>query len=365
MKVILLQDVAGDPAYTAGQQADVADALARQWIEQGLARPLDVAGVKAISDAAIARINGAENADDLEKVRIQYLGRNGEITLLAKGLGTIPAELRRDYGQAVNAAKQGTQEAFDARKASLATTPRRSKDTIDVTLPGIRRGTARRHPLMQTMEEVKTVLQGLGFRYDDYPELETEFYNFDGLNTPEWHPSRDMHDSFYTASGNVVRTHTSAFQVRAMRSMKTPPIRAMTAGRCYRNDEIDATHFPIFNQLDVIAIDRQISMADLKWTLDRLLRVVLGADIELRFRPSYFPFTTPSAEVDVLYRGRWMELLGSGMMRPEVLRHGGIDTDKYQGFAFGMGIDRLTMARFNIDDIRLLYTNEEAFLAQF
>ena len=187
---------------------------------------------------------------------------------------------------------------------------------------------------------------------------------FDALNTPHWHPARDMHDSFYTKTGNVLRTHTSAFQVRAMRTLKTPPIRAMTAGRCYRRDEIDATHFPIFNQIDVIAIDRAISFADLKWTLDTLLRALLGADIKLRFRPSYFPFTTPSAEVDVFYGGRWMELLGSGMMRPEVLREGQLDPNVYQGFAFGMGIDRLTMARYKIDDIRLLYTNEEAFLTQ-
>jgi phenylalanyl-tRNA synthetase alpha chain len=218
---------------------------------------------------------------------------------------------------------------------------------------------------MQTMEAVKDVLEGMGYRYDDYPEVETEFYNFDALNTPRWHPSRDMHDSFYTKRGGVLRTHTTAFQVRAMRQQQSPPIRAMTSGRCYRRDEIDATHFPIFNQLDVIAIDESISFADLKWTLERLIRAVLGQDVKLRFRPSFFPFTTPSAEVDVFYHGRWMELLGSGMIRPEVLKNGRLDPDLYQGFAFGMGIDRLTMARYGIDDIRLLYANEESFLTQF
>jgi phenylalanyl-tRNA synthetase alpha chain len=205
----------------------------------------------------------------------------------------------------------------------------------------------------------------MGLRYDDYPEVETEYHNFDALNTPWWHPSRDMHDSFYTRSGGVLRTHTSSFQVRAMRAFGPPPIRAMTSGRCYRRDEIDATHFPMFHQVDVIAIDRGISFADLKWTLDRMLRAVLGESIALRFRPSYFPFTTPSAEVDVFYHGRWMELLGSGMMRPEVLANGGIDVAEYQGFAFGMGIERLTMARYGINDIRLLYENEESFLQQF
>lgn len=327
--------------------------------------PLDVQGIAQMADAAVAAIGGAKTADDLDKLRVQYLGRQGEVTRLSKSLGSVPADQRPVFGQAVNAARQRIQEALDAGKDSVQKVPQRPKNAVDVTLPGLRRGVGRRHPLMQTMEEVKTILQGLGFRYDDYPEIETEFHNFDGLNTPSWHPSRDMHDSFYTGTGHVMRTHTTAFQVHAMRTLKSPPIRAMTAGRCYRRDDIDATHFPIFNQIDVIAIDRGISFADLKWTLDRLLRAVLGANIELRFRPSYFPFTTPSAEVDVLYRGRWMELLGSGMMRPEVLRNGGIDPDQYQGFAFGMGIDRLTMARFNIDDIRLLYANEEPFLAQF
>jgi phenylalanyl-tRNA synthetase alpha chain len=257
------------------------------------------------------------------------------------------------------------EEAIVGRKAELQSTGRRARKSVDLSLPGIRPGVGRRHPLMQTMEEVKSVLQGMGFRYDDYPEVETEYHNFDALNTPGWHPSRDMHDSFYTRTGGVLRTHTSAFQVRAMGMLKEPPIRAMTSGRCYRRDEIDATHFPIFHQIDVIEIDRGISFADLKWTLDRMLRAILGPGIELRFRPSYFPFTTPSAEVDVFYNGRWMELLGSGMIRPEVIGNGGIDPDAFQGFAFGMGIDRLTMARYGINDIRLLYANEESFLDQF
>lgn len=314
---------------------------------------------------AIELINGAITADELEQLRIRFLGKAGEISLLLRGLGKVPAEQRPAAGQAVNAAKKGVEEAIDAKKGSLQPTGRRAKKSIDVTMPGIRHGVGRRHPLMQTMEELKSVLIGLGFRYDDYPEVETESYNFDSLNTPSWHPSRDMHDSFYTKTGHVLRTHTSAFQTRALKMLKEPPIRAMTAGRCYRRDEIDATHFPIFHQLDVIAVDKSISFSDLKWTLESMLQAILGKDIKLQFRPSYFPFTTPSAEVDVFYRGRWMELLGSGMMRPEVLRNGGIDPDVYQGFAFGIGIDRLTMARFGIDDIRLLYANEQAFLSQF
>ena len=321
--------------------------------------------VAALTDAALEQIGGAATSEELEKLRVTYLGKQSRIMLLSKELGKVPAELRPAFGEAVNAGKKRVQDALTERKASMGAVGRPSKNAIDVTLPGIRKGAGRRHPLMQTMEAVKAVLQGMGFRYDDYPEVETEYHNFDSLNTPKWHPSRDMHDSFYTKAGGVLRTHTTAFQVRAMRHQKTPPIRAMTSGRCYRRDEIDATHFPIFNQLDVIAIDQAISFADLKWTLDRLIRALLGQDVKLRFRPSFFPFTTPSAEVDVFYRERWMELLGSGMIRPEVLRNGDLDPDRYQGFAFGMGIDRLTMARYGIDDIRLLYANEESFLAQF
>ena len=323
------------------------------------------ADVAALARSAVEQIAKAATADELEQLRIKYLGKAGEISLHSRSLGKVPPQERPAVGQAVNAAKKCVEDALEEKRGAFQSTGRKPKKSIDVTFPGIRHGVGRRHPLMQTMEELKSVLIGLGFRYDDYPEVETETYNFDALNTPSWHPSRDMHDSFYTKSGHVLRTHTSAFQTRALQMLQTPPVRAMTSGRCYRRDEIDATHFPIFHQLDVIAVDQSICFSDLKWTLHSMLQAILGKDIKLQFRPSYFPFTTPSAEVDVYYRGRWMELLGSGMMRPEVLRNGGIDPDKFQGFAFGIGIDRLTMARFGIDDIRLLYANERAFLSQF
>ncbi|MBA7654564.1 Phenylalanine--tRNA ligase alpha subunit [subsurface metagenome] len=322
--------------------------------------------MKARVTDAVNMIQAAASMDEVERLRVRFLGRNGEISQWLRSLGQLPADQRRTFGLAANQAKQDVRQALNDRKDQLqASSVKRPMAWLDTTLPGIRSEVGRRHPLMRTVEEIKTILQGMGFRYDDYPEIEEEYYNFDALNTPPWHPSRDMHDSFYTEDGYVLRTHTSAFQVRAMRAMGKPPIRAMTSGRCYRRDQIDATHFPIFHQLDVIAIDRSISFADLKWTLYQMLTALLGPDISLRFRPSYFPFTTPSAEVDVHYRGRWMELLGSGMIRPEVLRNGGLDPGKCQGFAFGMGIDRITMARYNIDDIRLLYENEAAFLVQF
>lgn len=326
-----------------------------------------IESVHAAASAAVDEIRAVESLEQLENARIRLLGKAGTVTQLVRGLGQLPAELRPAFGQAVNAAKQQVQDAFNARKAEIeaASGPARPKTWIDVTLPGLRREIGRQHPLMRTMEDLKTILLGMGFRYDDYPEIEDEFHNFDGLNTPSWHPSRDLHDSFYTEQGHVMRTHTSAFQVHAMKSFGPPPIRAMTSGRCYRRDEIDATHFPIFHQIDVIAIEKNIGFADLKFTLYKMLTALLGTDVQLRFRPSYFPFTTPSAEVDVFYRGRWMELGGSGMMRPEVLRNGGIDPEQCRGFAFGMGIDRITMARYNIEDIRYLYENETAFLSQF
>lgn len=326
-----------------------------------------LADVAKLADDAVADIRAAGSLDAVEAARIKYMGRNGTVIGLSRSIGKVPNDQKKSFGAAVNDAKNRVEAALEETKASLLAKhgPAVSARKYDVSLPGTLLSPGRHHPITQTTEELKSVLSGMGYRYDDYPEIETEQFNFDALNTPGWHPSRDMHDSFYTKSGHVMRTHTSAFQTRAMKMIGTPPIRAMTTGRCYRRDEIDATHYPIFHQLDVICVDKNISMADLKWTLRTALRAILGDGVEIRFRPSYFPFTTPSAEVDVYYRGRWMELLGSGMIRPEVLRNGGIDSEQYQGFAFGMGIDRLTMARFGIDDIRLLYANEEAFLAQF
>lgn len=328
--------------------------------------PLTLAIAEA-GESASREIAAAKSSEELEQLRIKYLGKDGVLTKFMKQLGTVPKEQKPAFGQAVNGAKKAAEAALEARKAEFAASGKQQvAGAIDVTMPGLCRGVGRRHPIHQVFEELKQILIGMGFRYDDYPEYEEEYFNFDSLNTPDWHPSRDSHDSFYTKDGHVLRTHTTAFQIRCMKMLNsTPPIRAMTAGRCYRRDEIDATHYPIFNQIDGICIDKNISFADLKATLYSLLTALLGDDIQLRFRPSYFPFTTPSAEVDVLWRGRWMELLGAGMMRPEVLRNGGVDPEKYQGFAFGMGLDRLAMRRFAIDDIRHLYENEEQFLSQF
>lgn len=321
----------------------------------------------ALLEAAMESIAAAQSLSELDEVRVQYLGKKGKLKDLQAQLKSLSPEEKREFGKTLNTIKQSIQTGLAEKKTQLEEKEKSGPDleSIDVTLPGVRALPGYRHPLMTTMDEVKSILIGLGFRYDDYPEVETEFFNFDALNTPDWHPARDMHDSFYTTKGNVLRTHTSAFQTRAMKNFGPPPLRAMTSGRCYRRDEIDASHFPIFHQLDVIAIDENISFADLKWVLYQLASSLFGKDVQLRFRPSYFPFTTPSAEVDVMFNGKWLEILGAGMIRPEVLEAGGVDSEKWQGFAFGLGLDRMAMIRHGITDIRLMYENEEAFLRQF
>ena len=329
-------------------------------------------------DRALTQIGQAETPAALEQARVQYLGKAGELTSQLKTLGTLPAEERKPFGQAVNTAKARLEEAIKQRKSALQADAKPVGPDLDVTLPGRRRLTGRVHPITATAEAMKRILLGLGYSYDDYPDIESEYYNFDSLNTPAWHPARDLHDTFYVGPGQVLRTHTTAFQARVMRARAGQiPIRAMTTGRCYRADDIDASHYPIFQQLDVFAVGRSLTMSDLRWTLTELARGLFGPEAKLRFRPSYFPFTTPSAEVDVscvvckqqgcalCSRTGWLEVLGSGMTRPEVLRAGGLDPATHQGFAFGIGVDRITMLRHQINDIRLLYDNEEAFLRQF
>ena len=315
---------------------------------------------------ALAEVERAAGLAELESLRVKFLGKKGWVKSLEQQLKDISSESRKEFGREVNQAKVRLADAIADKKIRLDNCEQEViSPSIDVTLPGIRPLSGRRHPIMSTMAEIKAILVGLGFFYGDFPEIETEFYNFDALNTPHWHPAREMHDSFYTTEGNVMRTHTSAFQAHAMQDFGPPPIKVMTSGRCYRRDEIDASHYPIFHQLDAIAIDQDISFADLKWTLYELARGLFGRDVRLRFRPSYFPFTTPSAEVDVWFSGKWLEILGAGMIRPEVLAAGGLSSSEWQGFAFGLGVDRMTMIQHGVSDIRYLYENEDAFLRQF
>ena len=333
--------------------------------------------ISQLVERALAQISSAANAAELDQVRVQYLGKSGELTSQMKSLGSLPAEERKAFGQLVNEAKTKLEWAITMRRPLLENA-KPANAALDVTLPGRRRFAGRPHPMTVTAETMKRILMGLGFTYEDFPDIETEYYNFDALNTPPWHPARDMHDTFYTDGEHLMRTHTTAFQGRVMHARNGQvPIRAMTTGRCYRKDDIDASHFPIFQQLDVFAVGTNLNMSDLRWTLTELAKGLFGGEAKLRFRPSYFPFTTPSAEVDVsciickqkgcslCSRTGWIEVLGSGMMRPEVLQMGGLDPAKHQGFAFGIGVDRITMLRHQINDIRHLYQNEEAFLRQF
>jgi phenylalanyl-tRNA synthetase alpha chain len=334
--------------------------------------------IPELVERALAHINAAATLAALDQARVQYLGKSGELTAQMKSLGNLPPEERKAFGQSVNSAKATLEDAIEQRRATIEQSAKPASPSLDVTLPGRRRLAGRPHPMTVTAETMKRLLMGLGFSYEDFPDIETEYYNFDALNTPEWHPARDLHDTFYTDGEHLMRTHTTAFQGRVMRaSGGRVPIRAMTTGRCYRKDDIDASHFPIFQQLDAFAVGRSITMSDLRWTLTELAKGLFGPEVKLRFRPSYFPFTTPSAEVDVscilckqqgcslCSRTGWIEVLGSGMMRPEVLRAGGLDPARHQGFAFGIGVDRITMLRHQINDIRHLYQNEEAFLRQF
>ena len=334
--------------------------------------------VAELLNRALAEVEAADSLTLLEQIRVRFLGKSGELTAMMKLLGTLAADEKRAFGQSVNSAKARIEEALGQKREKLQETTKPSGPALDVTLPGRRRFAGRMHPMTATAEAMKKILMSLGFSYNEYPDIETEYFNFDALNTPAWHPARDLHDTFYVGSGRVLRTHTTAFQARVMQAANgAMPIRAITTGRCYRADDIDASHYPIFQQLDAFAVGQGIAMTDLRWTLTELAKGLFGPDAKLRFRPSYFPFTTPSAEVDVscvvckqqgcplCSRTGWLEVLGSGMVRPEVLRAGGLDPEKYQGFAFGIGVDRVTMLRHQINDIRLLYTNEEVFLRQF
>ena len=338
-----------------------------------------IARINELIELAKQQISLSNSLDEVEALRVRFLGKRSELIESLRGMRGFSKEERPQVGDAANHAREEIETALKERLEALASDRVResSSSDIDITLPGIRALPGHIHPITATMESMKEILIGMGFSYNDYPEIETEYFNFDALNTPSWHPARDIQDTFYTEDGRVLRTHTSAFQARAMRAIKNPPIRAFTSGRCYRNDEPDASHYPAFHQLDGIAVDRDISFADLKWTLYELLRQLYGQDVVLRFRPSYFPFTTPSAEVDVrcmvchgagcslCSRSGWIELLGCGMIRPEVILAGELDPSAYQGFAFGIGVDRITMRRYQIDDIRLLVFNEEPFLRQF
>jgi phenylalanyl-tRNA synthetase alpha chain len=304
----------------------------------------------------------------LENAKATYLGKSGALTELLKGLGKLSAAERPAAGAAINEAKQALEAALDARRAALADAKlaqQLAADSLDVTLPGRGRGRGSLHPTTRALERVETLFRSLGFTVADGPEIEDDFHNFTALNTPENHPARSMQDTFYVEGGMVLRTHTSPIQVRYMEAHK-PPIKIIAPGRVYRVDS-DATHSPMFHQVEGLWIDRDVTFADLKGTLTEFLRMFFERDdMRIRFRPSFFPFTEPSAEIDMAFGDDdWLEIAGSGQVHPNVLRAVGIDPEEYQGFAFGMGPDRLAMLRYGVNDLRLFYENDLRFLRQF
>ena len=322
----------------------------------------------SIVTKARAEFDGCVDPAALENAKAKYLGKSGALTELLKGLGKLPAADRPAAGAAINVAKQALEAALDARRAALAEAKlarQLAADALDVTLPGRGRGRGGLHPTTRALERVEALFRSLGFTVADGPEIEDDFHNFTALNTPENHPARSMQDTFYVEGGMVLRTHTSPIQVRYMEA-HPPPIKIIAPGRVYRVDS-DATHSPMFHQVEGLWIDRDVTFADLKGTLTEFLHNFFERDdMRVRFRPSFFPFTEPSVEIDMAFGGDdWLEIIGAGQVHPNVLRAVGIDPEQFQGFAFGMGPDRLAMLRYGVNDLRLFYENDLRFLRQF
>ena len=320
-----------------------------------------------------------KSTQELESLRVRILGKKGELTGLLRGMGKLSPEERPAMGQLVNSVREKIETALDEQAARIADAEKQARlkeEAIDVTLPGKTRQMGALHPISQAENALLDIFTGMGFEVVQGPEIELDHYNFELLNLPKNHPARDAQDTFYVDDNIVLRTHTSPVQARTMLSRK-PPIRIACPGRVFRADEVDATHSPVFNQIEGLVIDKDVNMGDLKGTLDALFKRLYGDDIETRFRPSFFPFTEPSAEVDltcISCRGKgcrmckgtgWIEVLGCGMVNPKVLTMCGIDPNEYTGFAFGIGLERITMLRYGIKDMRLLYEGDERFLRQF
>jgi phenylalanyl-tRNA synthetase alpha chain len=328
--------------------------------------------------AALSAIADSQDLVQLDRVRVRYLGKSGELTALLKQLGTLPQDERPAAGQRINQAKGEVQRALDERKSVLeqaALSARLAAERIDVTLPGRGQRAGGLHPVTRTLRRIERLFANAGFSVAEGPEVETAYHNFEALNIPEHHPARAMHDTFYFDAELLLRTHTSPVQIRVMKE-QAPPLKIIAPGRVYRCDS-DLTHTPMFHQVEGLLVDEQVSFADLKGVLYDFLTDFFERDLKLRFRPSYFPFTEPSAEVDiqcvmcggsgcrVCKQTGWLEVLGCGMVYPEVFKHVGIDPDRYLGYAFGMGVERLAMLRYGIDDIRLYFENDLRFLRQF
>jgi phenylalanyl-tRNA synthetase, alpha subunit len=303
----------------------------------------------------------------LDEIRVQYLGKKGELTQLLKGLGKLSADERPAAGALINEAKDALQAEITARRDALESSAMEAKlaaETVDVTLPGRGQSVGGMHPVTRTLERIEAFFGSIGYSVAEGPEIEDDYHNFEALNIPAHHPARAMHDTFYFDAHTLLRTHTSPVQVRTMEAQQ-PPIRIICPGRVYRCD-YDQTHSPMFHQVEGLLVDRNITFADLKGTLEQFLREFFEEDVKVRFRPSYFPFTEPSIEVDIdRGDGKWLEVLGCGMVHPKVFEYSGIDPEEFTGFAFGMGVERLAMLRYGVDDLRLFFENDLRFLGQF
>ena len=331
-----------------------------------------------IVNRALQAIETSGSLTGLDAVRVEFLGKKGALTQWLKQLGKLPAEERPQAGQAINAAKASVQEAVNTRKSALESAEldqALESERIDVTLPGRGQVGGGLHPVTRTLERIEEFFISAGFRVEEGPEIEDDYHNFEALNIPSWHPARAMHDTFYFEDGTLLRTHTSPMQIRVMNQTE-PPIRIIVPGRVYRCDS-DLTHTPMFHQVEGLMVGENVSFADLKGMLYDFCRSFFEADLELRFRPSYFPFTEPSAEVDIqcvmcggggcrVCSGTgWLEVLGCGMVHPKVFENVGIDNERYTGFAFGMGAERFAMLRYGVNDLRMFFENDLRFLEQF
>mgnify|MGYP004655648215 FL=1 len=325
--------------------------------------------LKALSDASA----------DVEALRIQYLGKKGELTAVLRGMGKLSAEERPIVGQLANEVRAAIEEEIEKKTAELRTAALEAKlqaEKLDVTVPGDKIHVGKPHPIALVQRQLEEIFLGMGYSIADGPEVEYDYYNFQALNIPKDHPARDTQDTFYITDNILLRSQTSPVQARVMEKQK-PPIKIISPGRVYRSDAVDATHSPLFHQCEGLVVDKGITMGDLKGTLEMFAQTMFGADTKIRFRPHHFPFTEPSAEVDVscfacggegcrLCKGEgWIEILGAGMVHPNVLRMCGIDPEVYSGFAFGLGIERIVMLKYHIDDMRHLYENDVRFLHQF
>lgn len=323
--------------------------------------------LKALQETATDAIASVESLDNLEPLRVKYLGKKGELSQILRGMGKLSPEDRPRIGALANEVKEDLQNRLEMTKTHLesaAIAAQLEAETLDVTMPGSYRALGRQHPLNSTRDRMIDIFVGLGYTVAEGLEMETDYYNFEALNTPAEHPARDMQDTFYLPNGNLLRTHTSSVQIRYMENHE-PPIRVIAPGRVYRRDTVDATHSAVFHQVELLAVDKNLTFTDLKGTIKEFLNQMFGEDLPVKFRASYFPFTEPSAEVDVQWQGKWLEVAGCGMVDPNVLKAVGYDPEIYTGFAAGFGVERFTMVQHKIDDIRRLYSSDLRFLQQF